>query len=47
MTPFQSGQRVGHYYVVENGLPADSKVVYEGAKTLRDGMVIQPKMVKN
>lgn len=46
-TPFQNGQRVGHYYIVEGGLPADAKVVYEGAKSLRDGMVIQPKMVKN
>ncbi len=47
MTPFQNGRRVGHYYVVENGLPADAKVVYEGVQSLRDGMVIQPKMVKN
>ncbi|GGE23628.1 MULTISPECIES: efflux RND transporter periplasmic adaptor subunit [Sphingobacterium] len=47
MTPFENGRRVGHYYVVENGLPADAKVVYEGVQSLRDGMVIQPRMVKN
>lgn len=47
MTPFLSGQRVGHYYVVLDGLPEDSKVVYEGVQALRDGMVVKPEMVKN
>lgn len=46
MTPFQNGQRVGHYYVVEGGLKPDTKVVYEGVQSLRDGMSIQPKAVK-
>jgi len=47
MTPFQNGQRVGHYYVVENGLPKDSKIVFEGVNSLRDGMIVKPKMVNN
>lgn len=47
MTPFVNGARVGHYYVVESGLPADVQVVYEGVQSLRDGMVIQPKLVNN
>ncbi|MFZ4861992.1 efflux RND transporter periplasmic adaptor subunit [Sphingobacterium sp. Mn56C] len=47
MTPFKHGPRVGHYYVVEEGLPADVKVVYEGVRSLRDGMTITPKFVDN
>lgn len=43
MTPFQNGQRVGHYYIVENGLEPNTKVVYEGVQSLRDGMEIEPK----
>src|SRR5690606_24486503 len=42
MTPFQAGQRVGHYYLVEDGLTQNDKVVFEGAQNLRDGMVISP-----
>lgn len=45
MTPFQNGQRVGHYYIVENGLDPNMKVVFEGVQSLRDGMQIQPKPV--
>lgn len=45
MVPFQNGQRVGHYYVVESGLEPDTKVVFEGGQSLRDGMTIQPKEV--
>ncbi len=47
MTPFQNGQRVGHYYIVEGGLPKDSKIVFEGVNALRDGMIVKPKMVNN
>lgn len=46
MRPFQAGQRVGHYYIVEGGLAADQKIVFEGVQGLRDGMkvnvVMQP-----
>jgi len=45
MTPFQNGQRVGHYYIVEKGLEPNTKVVFEGVQSLRDGMQIQPKLV--
>ena len=47
MVPFQNGQRVGHYYVVEDGLDADMQIVFEGVQSLRDGMSIQPRPVKN
>lgn len=47
MTPFQNGQRVGHYYIVENGLEPNTKVVFEGIHALRDGMSIEPKNVEN
>lgn len=43
MTPFQNGQRVGHYYIVENGLDPNAQVVFEGVQALRDGMQIEPK----
>lgn len=45
MQPFENGQRVGHYYVVEDGLEPNTKVVYEGVHALRDGMQIQPKPI--
>lgn len=45
MTPFQNGQRIGHYYVVEEGLAPNTKVVFEGVHALRDGMEILPKEV--
>lgn len=47
MIPFKNGQRVGHYYIVEDGLPEDVQVVFEGVQSLRDGMSIQPKPIKN
>lgn len=47
MTPFKNGQRVGHYYIVEEGLEKDTQVVFEGVQSLRDGMVISPKMITN
>ncbi|MBE8722998.1 efflux RND transporter periplasmic adaptor subunit [Sphingobacterium pedocola] len=47
MTPFKSGQRIGHYYVVEEGLDKDVQVVFEGVQSLRDGMVISPRTITN
>lgn len=47
MTPFKTGPRIGHYYVVLDGLTADSKVVYEGLQALRDGMIVHPQMIDN
>ncbi|SJN44174.1 Probable Co/Zn/Cd efflux system membrane fusion protein [Sphingobacterium sp. JB170] len=41
MTPFLSGARVGHYYVVEGGLDKGQRIVYEGVQGLRDGMKIR------
>ncbi len=45
MTPFQAGQRIGHYYMVESGLQLRDKIVFEGTQNLRDGMTINPVMV--
>ncbi len=42
MQPFRAGQRVGHYYVVEEGLRPDQEIVYEGTQALRDGMKVRP-----
>jgi len=47
MTPFKHGQRVGHYYIVEEGLQPETKVVYEGVQSLRDDMVVQPEEIDN
>lgn len=47
MQPFAAGQRVGHYYVVEGGLEDGQKVVFEGAQSLRNGMKVRPRIVKN
>lgn len=44
MTPFQAGQRVGHFYLVESGLQTHDKIVFEGTQNLRDGMEITPVM---
>jgi RND family efflux transporter MFP subunit len=43
MTPFQAGQRIGHFYSVQNGLKTDDKVVFEGTQSLRDGFQVEPK----
>lgn len=42
MTPFQAGQRVGHYYMVSSGLTKSDKIVFEGTQSLRDGIQIKP-----
>ncbi|SEL35049.1 efflux RND transporter periplasmic adaptor subunit [Parapedobacter koreensis] len=44
MTPFRAGPRIGHYYLVEDGLSARDTIVFEGVQNLRDGMTISPKM---
>ncbi len=40
MQPFEAGQRVGHYYIVESGLDEDQKIVFEGVQGLRNGMKV-------
>lgn len=42
MKPFIAGQRVGHYYIVADGLNEEERIVYEGVQALRDGMKIKP-----
>jgi len=46
MTPFQAGQRVGHFYTVLDGLSTNDKVVFEGSQNLRDGLTVIPKDIK-
>lgn len=46
MQPFRQGQRVGHYYIVEDGLDENQKIVFEGVQGLRDGMKVEPKTQK-
>lgn len=47
MTPFRAGQRVGHYYLVEGGLHAHDKIVFEGVQHLKDGMKILPQLISS
>lgn len=41
MQPFKAGARVGHFYIVEDGLDETQKIVFEGIQGLRDGMQVQ------
>lgn len=38
--------RTGNYYVVESGLEAGDRIVYEGTQSLKEGQVIQTKIIK-
>lgn len=42
MTPFKAGQRVGHYYTVDEGLLKTDKIVFEGTQSLSDGLQVKP-----
>ena len=41
MKPFQAGQRIGHYYVVNGGLDKGQKIVFAGLQGLRNGMKVR------
>lgn len=43
MTPFEAGPRFGHYYLVRSGLKEREKIVFEGVRNLRDGIIIEPR----
>lgn len=45
MTPFEAGERIGHYYLVKSGLKAKDKVVFEGTQSLRDGAEVNPNLL--
>lgn len=42
MRSFMPKARFSHYYVVEQGIEAGEKLVYEGIQNLRDGMLVNP-----
>ncbi|ADY51990.1 efflux transporter, RND family, MFP subunit [Pseudopedobacter saltans DSM 12145] len=46
MTPFKAGQRIGHFYLIDEGLNSQDQVVFEGVQGLKDGMNIQPNHLK-
>ncbi|WP_316752650.1 efflux RND transporter periplasmic adaptor subunit [Pedobacter gandavensis] len=46
MTPFNAGQRIGHYYMVNSGLKKADKIVFEGTQSLRDGLTVKPMEAK-
>lgn len=45
MKSFVPGARLANCYVVQSGLNAGDKVVYEGVRNLRDGMKINPAVI--
>lgn len=38
----ETGSKVGNFWLVQRGLKADEKVVYEGLQKIREGMVVEP-----
>lgn len=45
MKSFASHTRIKHSYIVQEGLKPGEKVVYEGVRSLREGMRIRPQML--
>jgi membrane fusion protein (multidrug efflux system) len=45
MKSFASHARIKHSYIVQEGLKPGEKVVYEGVRSLREGMRIKPQML--
>ena len=42
---FMPATRLSHFYLVDSGLKAGDKVVYEGVQNLREGMEIRPDFI--
>jgi membrane fusion protein, multidrug efflux system len=45
MRSFYPKSRFSHYYIVESGLEAGDRLVYEGIQNLRDGMQVIPNLI--
>jgi membrane fusion protein, multidrug efflux system len=45
MTSFVPKSRFSNYYLVQSGLKAGDRIVYEGIQSLKDGVKIKPKIV--
>jgi len=44
---FVPGTRLSHFYIVESGLQEGDRIIYEGIKDARDGMLITPSSVSS
>ncbi len=44
---FVPGNRLSHFYIVESGLQEGDRIIYEGIKDARDGMLITPSSVSS
>jgi len=42
MHPFTPQTRFSHFYIVESGLKAGDRIIYEGIQNVRDGITIKP-----
>lgn len=45
MKPFQAGQRIGHFYLINQGLLISDRVVFEGTQNLKDGFQVEPQLL--
>lgn len=45
MKSFDAGSRFGYFYLVEGGLNAKDKIVYEGTQALKDGDRVLPRLI--
>lgn len=44
--PIKTGERVGNLWVITSGLQAGERVVVEGLQKVKEGMVVNPKVVE-
>ncbi len=44
---FVPGSRLDHFYIIDSGLKEGDRVIYEGIKDARDGMLIKPSNVSS
>ncbi|WP_036600832.1 efflux RND transporter periplasmic adaptor subunit [Olivibacter sitiensis] len=45
MHSFEAGPRLGYFYLINSGLKAGQKIVYEGSQGLKDGATVRPRPV--
>lgn len=46
MHPFTPQKRFSHFYIVESGLQAGDRIIYEGIQNVREGITIKPAPVE-
>ena len=44
--PITTNSRMPHYYIIDSGLTADDKIIYEGIQNVKDGMTVEPQFIE-